>query len=133
MITLKQFRDLCNKFRSAGFTVEIELYSGYKNGKIFEYKRYMFAKITGHGIIGAFSNAPADVAHYITLADGRFTADNAKVFEKWSRCPLCVELPFKFELLLQHLKLLASDAGSQISSSYSFVNNNPFPYNPYIA
>jgi hypothetical protein len=107
------FTEWCEKFRNAGFEVNTFAEDGVCS-----------ATIKGKGIWGAFSELGA---WYKTL-DGKFAADNEKCFDKWSKCPLVVNMPCDFDALLKHLDFLASAEGYEISNNYSYFHNNPFPY-----
>lgn len=122
---IDHFKILSTALKVAGYKVKVQnLVSYYDDDKENKIK-YRFARVTGRGIIGGFSDTDIGVYQYIA---NRFAADNKKCFDKYSKCPLCVKLTYNIELLLLHLEILGSKTGYRISNSYDYVDANPFPY-----
>lgn len=92
---------------------------------------YRFAKVTGKSIEAGFCE-PNDGNSYRYI-DGKIAADNADCFDKWSKCPLCLEFPAtpdqeaKLLALLEHL---GSGEGYALSNGYNYLGegNNPYHY-----
>lgn len=82
--------------------------------------------VSGKGIEGAFCE-PNGGKSYATL-DGKFAADNEKCFNKWSQCPLVVNLPCDVEQLKGHLAFLGSDAGYKHSNSFEYLDKRILPF-----
>jgi len=86
--------------------------------------KYKVAMVLGDNIKAAFCTPSLEVYRYI---NNRIAADHVNCFDKWSKCPLIMELPVDGEELLKHLKFLGSDEGFRISETYEYLNSNPWP------
>jgi hypothetical protein len=53
--------------------------------------------------------------------DNRIAADNSHCFDKWSKCPLVMQLPLDGNVLLEHLIWLGSEEGYTHSNSYEYL------------
>ena len=115
---LLNFEELVDALRKKGFEVNVRIESG---GDI----EFAVASVTGNGIRGAFSEYNVDFNPNIS---NRFSADNAKCFDKISRCPLAMNLPLDLDVLMKHLTHLGSKEGYRISNNYLYLENNPYPY-----
>jgi hypothetical protein len=111
------FDELVDALRKDKYTVNVTIESGDI--------QYAFARVEGHGISAGFCEYAPDIYPYIS---NRIAADNAKCFDKWSKCPLVMELPADYETLLAALKHLGSEEGYAISNDYSYLDQNPYPY-----
>lgn len=99
------FEELVEAFRKDGYTVKCERESSYA-----------FAR--GKGIITTFFKHSNIIK-----------AENDKCFLiKWDKCPLVMKLPVDYETLKKALTHLGSDEGYEISNNYSYLDNNPYPY-----
>lgn len=65
---------------------------------------------------------------YYPQLSNRIAADNDRCFDKWSKCPLVMKLPVDYETLTKALTHLGSNEGYEISNSYSYLDDNPYPY-----
>jgi hypothetical protein len=83
-------------------------------------------KVNGKGITGAFCS-PNGGQSYSTL-DGKFAADNNGCFNKWSQCPLVVNLPCNVDELKQHLEFLGSGEGYEHSNRFEYLDKRILPY-----
>jgi hypothetical protein len=92
--------------------------------KVRQHKNYKVATVTGNGIRGGFATESIDVYPYI---NNRICADHFNCFDKWRKCPLLMQLPVNGDELLKHLQFLGSPEGYQVSNSYDYLDNNPFP------
>lgn len=57
-------------------------------------------------------------------------AEHKKCFDKWSKCPMYMNIEDAFKdhnLLLQHLTWLASDEGYEYSNSYAYYDTAILP------
>ena len=85
---------------------------------------YWSAEFNGYGVVGGFCEENGTSYKQI---DGALSADNEACFDKWSKCPLTVFLSYDFDELHKHLQHLGSMEGYEISNSYKYLNNNPWP------
>lgn len=92
----------------------------YKNKKPL----YTFWKFTGKGVDGGFCTP--NKQSYRSLS-GHITADNIECFDKWSKCPLRMNIQtLDYEKLFKELELLGSPEGFEISNN--FDENGVFTY-----
>lgn len=112
MFTQEDFYALVELFRARGYTVTVR-----DDG-------YLFADVRGKNIRGGFAEVNEDSYRQLS---GRFAADHEECFDKWSKAPLIVDLPTDMDELFSHLEVLGSKEGYEISNSYSYLDNNPFP------
>ena len=104
---------------------------GYKVEKVYHPKKiirlrdsldpiifmpYTAYNVTGKGIVGCFCTPNSDSYTYI---NGKFAADNAECFDKWSKVPLVMNMKgLDYDLLLKELELLRSQEGFEISNRF---------------
>lgn len=113
-----EFEELVKALIKDGYDVEVE-------DVTTEAIPFYFAKVTGKGIFARFCTQNADFYPYL---NERIAADNAECFDKWSKCPLVMKIPVNYDELKKHLKHLGSKEGYEISNSYAYLDNNPYPY-----
>lgn len=89
--------------------------------------KYRSAFFKGNNIEGGYCEHNGE--SYATL-DGRVAADHTECFNKWSQCPLVVELPTNLEegkLLIGYLEWLGTPKAKTWSSQFGYLDN---PYLP---
>ncbi len=82
---------------------------------------YLFAHVTGNDIVAGFCTVNNGMSY--TYIDGAISADHARCFDKYSKCPLRLPLPETDEQLayvMEQLVYWASDEGYKKSNSYDF-------------
>jgi hypothetical protein len=84
--------------------VEALTYDGY-DVSITDEVGFDFAYVTGNGIVAGFCTPHGDVYPYLNW---KIAADAAWEFDKWSKCPLVMDLPVDYDELLDHLDHLGS-------------------------
>lgn len=89
---------------------------------------YLFAFIDNNGILAGFCTANKDSYKYL---NNRISADNLDCYDKWSKCPLGMNLPVDGEELLKHLKWLSSPEGYKHSLNYEYLDSRILPYDPF--
>lgn len=114
---MMNFDELVDALRSDGYDVKVSI----ETGDI----QYAFAQVTGKGITAGFCEYAPDIYPYIA---NRIAADNSRCFDKWSKCPLVMQLPVDYPVLKSHLQHLGSQEGYDISNDYSYLDSNPYPY-----
>lgn len=114
---MMNFEELVDALRSDGYDVNVSIESGDIE--------YAFAQVTGHGIRAGFCEYAPDAYPYIS---NRIAADNFECFDKWSKCPLVMQLPVDYAVLKNHLTHLGSQDGYNVSNDYSYLDSNPYPY-----
>lgn len=90
---------------------------------------YRFAQVKGKSIEAGFCE-PNGGNSYRYL-DGKIAADNAECFDKWSKCPLCIDFPANPDQEAKLLELLAhlgSDEGLKLSNFYTYLDEGKNPY-----
>lgn len=103
-------------FSQNGF--KVELFIDKDNGT-------RSAIVEGKNITGAFADRGCWYDKYM---GHRFCADNKDAFNKWQQCPLVVNLPFDWNELMKHLKVLGSKVGHDHSNTFEFYDAPIFPY-----
>lgn len=92
--------------------------------KKIERRSYRFAFIDNNGIMAGFCTPNEDSYKYI---NNRISADNIDCYDKWSKCPLSMNLPVDGEELLKHLKWLSSPEGYKHSLNYEYLEKRILP------
>jgi hypothetical protein len=111
-----EFTELVRFLRKHGYSIDIQVYGN----------SYKAAMVTGNNIRAGFCTPSRQVYTYI---NNRIAVDHVACFDKWSKCPLIMELPVDGEELLKHLKYLGSEEGYKISNEFLYCDgNNPWPY-----
>jgi len=93
---------------------------------------YWYARIDGKSITGGF----CELNHsgcYVHV-NGRIAFDHVKCFDKWSKCPVSLELPQTmkdFEYIVDQLKYVGSEEGFEKSNSYD-LNIRDYPYSTHV-
>lgn len=131
------FDQLVEFLNANGYSVKVTTqkefeYSFSPNGepkKKTERKTYRFAFIDNNGILAGFCTPNEDSYKYI---NNRISADNIDCYDKWSKCPLGMNLPVDGDELLKHLKWLGSPEGYEHSLNYSYLQKRVMPYEEYI-
>lgn len=116
------FITLVDKLKEKGYKVVI------KNHKL-----YKFAKIDGKNITGGFCSKHDEnnINSSYSYINGKISIDHKDCFDKWSKCPLVLEIPSnkgQMNYLLKQLEFWGSDEGYKISNQYEFeqwVNSYP--------
>lgn len=108
------FSKLIGFLEKRGYEVEVTSYRGYS-----------FAVAKGNNIHAAFATVSDEAPGYLS---GKIAADNSRCFDEWYKCPLIMRLPVDSKILLKHFEFLASEEGFKISNSYSYLDDNPFPF-----
>ncbi len=87
---------------------------------------YSFWKVAGNNIVGAFCEPTREC---YTQISGRFAADHVDAFDKWSKCPLVVDVNRKldYESLKRHLLFLGSDEGFHHSNTFAYLDESVLP------
>lgn len=112
---------LASTLKRAGYDVDVKDECPNNQGV------YRFGQVSGKGIKAGFCEHNGESYWYI---DGRFAADHVDCFNKWSGCPLCVELPTTQEeadKIVEHLKFLGSQEGHDWSASYAYFDDPKLP------
>jgi len=112
---LSDFKKFIVALESAGYKVEVPVPG--------------FARVYGKSIFGGFC-APGDKTNPVYL-DGKIAVDHYKCFDKWSKCPLVAVIPkteAETKALIRHMRKLGTKQGYELSNSYDYIRNNPFPY-----
>lgn len=120
---MSDFQNLVDFLLSNGFEVE----DVSDEPRSYSYK-WRFARVKGKGIQGGFAEQNEEESYlYI---NGRFAADNAQCFNKWSQCPLIVKIPTtnkEREELLGYLDFLGHPDGLEWSDSFCYFNDPKLP------
>ena len=83
---------------------------------------YRFARISGKDIKGGFCEPNGESYWYL---DGRVAADHSGCFNKWSQCPLVVELPTtekEARELVKHLNWLGTREAYEWSTKFGYID-----------
>jgi len=122
------YKKLAKELKQRGYKVEKKIVYEYKilkksirnTNKI----DFVFWRFTGMGINGGFCTP--NKQSYRSL-NGHITADNIDCFDKWSKCPLRMNIQtLDYEKLFKELELLGSPEGFEISDN--FDENGVFTY-----
>jgi len=114
-------KKLAKELERRGYKVEKEYGFDYKyyyqNTKDNKKKPlYTFWRFTGKGVDGGFCTP--NKQSYLSLR-GHITADNTECFDKWSKCPLRMNIQtLDYEKLFKELELLGSPEGFEISNNF---------------
>jgi hypothetical protein len=114
------FDVMSDALQAEGYVVRIK-------EEVFGREHYRFARVTGGSIYAGFCEPSAAAGCYL---DNRISADHERCFDKWSKCPLVAVLPSSPEeakAIVAHLRKLGTPEGYELSNSYGYLNNNPFP------
>ena len=109
-----EFEQLRKALEVAGFSVAHN-----------EHENYAELLISGNNIKAA-ACTPNNETY--TSLNGRLSADHKDCFNKWSQCPLVVEIPTDLNILIEHLKFLGSKEGFQLSNSFDYLDCGTLPY-----
>lgn len=109
-------------FKLASTLVEI----GYTIKAESHTPAYSFWRLeNGFTVVGMCT--PNDGISYTSL-NGKIAADNIKCFDKWTKCPLVVNVDdLNLEELLKHLDFLGSAEGYKHSNSYEYLDTRILP------
>ena len=113
---------LIDLFQRHGFKTEKDTYPSFSSTK-----EVIEVRVSGQNILALFGNAEAS---YSTTRE-RIAADNAKCFDKYSRCPLVIKLPLTIRReaeLLEHLRVLGTKAGYEAAVGDWGGGKGIFPY-----
>lgn len=81
-------------------------------------------RFEGHNVCGGF-HVPSDECYrYI---NGAIAADHVDCFDKYSKCPLVMKFPIDPKRLVEAMDLLGTKKGFEVSNSYDYLDDNPFP------
>lgn len=115
MINLEYFNNLVERLKKEGYTITLENNEHKK-------EQYIFARITGKSIYGGFCNKINSDEIY-TYLNGKIAIDHEDCFDKWSKCPLNLEIPTneeQMQYLLKQLEFWGSEEGYDLSNIYEF-------------
>jgi hypothetical protein len=113
---MTDFDTLVEELKKNGYRVEVN-----------EQPDYTIASVTGKNIRAGFCTPGSRYAGYL---DGKIAADHVDCFDKWSKCPLIVNLPQdeeKMKSLLGFLEKLGTDEGYNFSNTCWANPDSPFP------
>ena len=123
------YKKLAKELENHGYKVKKEMVyeHRYCNYEAIDNKKkplFTYWRITEKGIDGGFCTPNKN--SYIYLS-GHITVDNAECFDKWSKCPLRMNIQnLDYEKLFKELELLGSPEGFEISDN--FDENGVFTY-----
>lgn len=118
----KRFDILAVALEREGYEVVVNF--GHADGK----ERYRYGHLRGRSVNGFFAPTNQHSARYCS---GRLCADHVDCYDKPSKCPLVIRLPKSDREameIVRWLGKLGSREGYQVSNSYDYLDNNPFPY-----
>lgn len=105
------YEKLARMLKDNGYTVTVTKEEPWKY-----YPPYNFYSVTGNGIKAGFCTP--NKSSYRSL-NGRIAADNERCFDKWSKCPVVMNINgLNYEKLLISLAFLGSEEGYNLSNNF---------------
>lgn len=111
---MSKFENLVDALTKNNYDVKIE------KGKLYD-----FARVTGKGIFAGFCTKHYDNHTNSSYAEinGKISADNLQCFDKWSKCPLSLDLPsneVEMNFLIKRLEYWGSEQGFNSSNNFDY-------------
>lgn len=109
----KQFNNLVIALRGEGYLVSV---SSERESKSL----YWAAFIKSKNIRAGFCTKNSVSNQHLS---GQFCAENEECFDKWSKCPIEIDIPEtqeKIDLLIKELEYLASEEGCEASDNFKY-------------
>jgi hypothetical protein len=110
--------DLIAFLQQHGYRIEVTEHSWQPDAPEYHF--------SGKGVTGWFSHA----GYPSERIAGRILADNAKAYNKWAQCPLCVSLPETrrdFQKLHGYLEFLGTKEAQTWSSRFDYLDDRRLP------
>ena len=123
MVDYTKYRELAKELTKRGYKVKErrEIFRPY-----IDLPEYRYWEVNGRGIVAVYCEENS--AGY-PCTSNKIAADNAKCFDKWSCCPMYMNIDgINLETLFAAFKFLGTQEGYEFSNSYAFYDNNPLPY-----
>lgn len=123
------FKKMVEFLKNQGYFIKTQFVQPWSDKRL---SGYWYARIDGKSITGGFCE-PNNSGCYVQI-NGRIAFDHVKCFDKWSKCPVSLELPETmkdFLYIVDQLKYVGSKEGYEKSNNFELLIRD-YPYSTRI-